>query len=99
MSTTKFIKRQPNCTILATNVNLWLDQDYAKVLDTYAEFLNVTKEDIIEYLLEALIVSKVSIDCLEDFGKLQGFLSLCRTMDTKTSYKFVKVKDDENLPR
>ena len=99
MSTTKFIKREPNSTILATNTNLWLDYDSAKVLDTYAEFLKVPKEYIIEYLLEVLIVSKISVNELEDFQKLQGYLCMCRNESNNTSYKFVKVEDGKNLPK
>lgn len=94
----KFIKREPNSTILATKVELWLEQDSANVLKLFAEDLHVAPEYIVEYLLDILVTSTLPIEILEDIRKINGaFMGF--DAKTNTSYKLVKVEDGKNLPK
>lgn len=95
----KFIKRYPNMTILATKVELWLEQDSANLLKSFAEDLNVKPEDIIEYLLETLDTSGLPMEKIEDLWKLDGITFMGYNKLSNTTYKLVKVKNNENLPR
>lgn len=94
----KFIKRGPNSTFLATKTILWLEQDSANLLLKYSQQLHICPEYIVEYLLDTLYATFLTLESKDDLHKINNAL-IAYDSNNNCSYKLVKVDDDEKLPR
>ncbi len=95
----KIIKRSPNSTVCVEPVKLNLEVDSAYRLNSFANTLKIPREDIIEYLLEVLYVTKIPLATTKDLYAIDNGFMLIKNPIDNCVYKLLKVNKDENLPK
>lgn len=95
----KIIKRSPNSTLCTEEIKLHLECDSYNILNKYAQYLNITKEDLIELLLNNLkIINLPKKELHIAVNKINSSL-INRDPETKYIYNIIKVEKNENLLR
>lgn len=92
----KYIKREDNKIYFVEEVKLNLHPDLAELLERYSQQLHISKDLIVEYLIEMLRVYKLSKKDIENYKDINLLLI---SSDNNSIYKLVKADFDEKLPK